>query len=319
MLFRRKSKNRRLGREQVLDVKLRSSVVRAARTRLAAVGLGVAFATVFGLYLAWRIGEWTLQRLLYENKAFAVQEIEIQTDGVIAAEQLRRWAAVKLGSNLLALDLGRVKRDLELVPLIQSASVERVLPHLLRVRVVEREPLAQINVPRPRANGGVEMGVFQLDADGFVMVPLDPRQRAAPANQTSDSLPVIAGLGANELQPGRRLEYPPLQAALQLICEFDESPMAGLVDLRRIDVSAPDVLVVTTSQGNEVTFGLADLEQQLRRWCSIYDLGQRTGKAIATLNLAVSDNIPARWLEASALPPVPAKPPRILHTKKKHV
>jgi hypothetical protein len=91
------------------------------------------------------------------------------------------------------------------------------------------------------------------------------------------------------------------------------------VDLRRIDVSAPDVLVVTTSQGNEVTFGLADLERQLRRWRSIYDLGQHSGRAIATLNLAVSDNIPARWLEASVLPPVPAKAPKILRTKKKHV
>ena len=154
MWFKRKPKNRRLGREQVLDVKLRSSQVRAARTRLTAISLGAVFATVFGLYLLYRAGEWALDRLVYENKAFAIQEIDVQTDGVISVDQLRRWAGVKLEENLLALDLARVKRDLELVPLVQSVSVERILPHTLRIRITEREPIAQVNVPRPRPNGG---------------------------------------------------------------------------------------------------------------------------------------------------------------------
>ena len=56
-----------------------------------------------------------------------------------SADQLRRWAGVKPGENLFALDLARVKRDLEMVPLIDSVSVERVLPRTLRIRVTERE------------------------------------------------------------------------------------------------------------------------------------------------------------------------------------
>src|SRR5436309_1584026 len=176
MWFRRKPRNRRLEREQVLEVKLQSGAARATRRRLLAIALGVSFATVFGAYLLWRSGEWALDRLVYENKAFAIQDLDIQTDGVIALSQLRRWAGVKPEQNLLALDLGRVKRDLELVPLIQSVSVERLLPHTLRVRVAEREPIAQIVVPRSRAGGGVELGVYLLDGEGWVMVPLDPRQ-----------------------------------------------------------------------------------------------------------------------------------------------
>jgi hypothetical protein len=110
-----------------------------------------------------------------------------------------------------------------------------------------------------------------------------------------------------------------VQAALQLILAFEHSPMAGVVDLRRIDATAMDVLVVTTGQGSEITFGLVDLEQQLRRWHEVYDSAQRVGKAIATLDLAVSNNIPARWLEASAVPPTPPRLPKPLRTKKKHV
>jgi cell division protein FtsQ len=314
-----KQRNRRLRRGHVLDVKLRSGKVRATRVRLVSVALGVTFGTFFGLYLLWRAGEWALDRLVYENQTFAIKQIDIQTDGVIAADQLRRWAGVRLGENLLALDLARVKRDLELVPLISSVSLERVLPRTLRIRVTEREPVAQVNVPRASRHGGVEVVVFHLDAEGYVMVPLDPRQRTTPLNHTNDVLPVLIGMKLTEIQPGQSVESPQARAALRLVGEFACSPMAGLVDLRRIDVGAPEVLIVTTAQGSEVTFGLNDLERQLRRWRRIHDEGQRQGKNLATLDLAVTNSIPARWLEASALPIPPAKTPKTLRNRKRNV
>ena len=319
MWFKRKPKNRRLGRDQVLDVKLRSSQVRAARTRMGAIVLGAAFAAIFGLYLAYRTSNWVLNRLVYENKAFAIQELDVQTDGVISLDELRRWTGVKPGANLLALDLARVKRDLELVPLVQAVSIERILPRTLRIRITEREPIAQINVPRLRQGGGVDLVVYQLDADGYVMVPLEPRQRAIPLNQAGDALPAVCGVNSSELQPGRRIGASQVQAALRLILAFEQSPMAGLVDLRRVDVSSREALVVTTGQRSEVTFGLADLDQQLRRWHDIFDLGQTMSKAIGTLDLAVTNNIPARWLEASAVPPTVPKSIKSLRFRKKHV
>ena len=51
MWNKRASKNRRLGREFVLDVKLRSSQVRAKRFRMAAVALGSIFAAVAAVFL----------------------------------------------------------------------------------------------------------------------------------------------------------------------------------------------------------------------------------------------------------------------------
>src|SRR5208283_4355401 len=108
------------------------------------------------------------------------------TDGIIQVDQLRRWSGIKLEENLLALDLGRVKRDLEMVPLVRSVSVERVLPRTLRIRVTEREPIAQANALRPRASSGVETSVYQLDADGWVILPLESRDRATSGSQSDD-------------------------------------------------------------------------------------------------------------------------------------
>ena len=316
---KRKSKNRRLGNSHVLDVKLRSDQVRASRMRLAAAAFGLAFATIFGFFLVWRAGEFALSRFIYENKSFAVQEIDVQTDGVISQEQLRRWAGVKPGENLLALDLARVKRDLEMVSMIRSVAVERVLPHTLRLRVTERDPLAQIHILQTRAGGGVEMGVLHLDADGYVMMLLDPRQRATPATQTNDVLPLISGINQNELVPGKRLDSAQARSALQLISAFDRSPMSGLVDLETIDVSSPQILQVKTKQGSQITFSLVDLDQQLRRWREVQDQVQRISKAIATLDLSVPHNPPLRLSDAGAVPQAIPRSKNLQHNRKKNV
>jgi cell division septal protein FtsQ len=315
MWFKRKSRNRRLRTGTVLDVKLRSDQARAARMRAVAVCLGVTFATVLCVGLLWAFGEWMLNQLVFENSAFAIAEIDARTDGVVAPEQIKRWAGVKSGANLMALDLARVKRDLELQPLVRTVAVERVLPHTLRIRVIEREPVAQVNVARARAGGGVEMTVYHLDDEAHVMLPLDPRLRSSPPTPADNALPVISGVDPLALKVGRQVDSAQVQAALDLVEAFQSSPMAAYADLKRVDVTAPDVLVVTTGQGAEVTFGLQNLNQQLLRWREIHEQGLRRNKAIATLDLAVPNNIPARWLDAGLLPerelqPKPAKAPR---------
>ena len=227
----------------------------------------------------------------------------MKTDGVIAPDQLRRWTGVKPGANLIGLDLAAVKRNLELVSVIETVSVERVLPRTLKIRVTEREPIAQVNLPRADGTAGISVSIFQLDADGMVMQPLDPRLCTVPLAQVNPQLPVIAGLNAFQLQPGRRVELPQVQAALKLVVAFSKSPMAGLVDLRRLDVSAPGVVVATTGQGSQITFGLDKMEQQLRRWREIYDYGKQADKGdIASADLAVANNVPVRWMMASVAP-----------------
>ena len=317
--FRKKQVNRRLGRVHVLDVKLRSDQVRKSRMRLAALSFGSVIGLVIGVFACWRGGEWVLNCVAYENPAFAINSIEAQTDGVIVPDQLRRWASVRLGENLLALDLARVKRDLEMVPMIATVSVERILPKTLRIRVTEREPVAQVNLLRVNGRGGVETAVFHLDVAGFVIQPLDPRQRTRPLGQGDDSLPQLKGLKPSDMQPGRPVESPSVQAALKLAADFAYSPMAGLVDLKTIDVSTPDVIVVKTGQGSEVTFGLDNIDQQLRRWREVHEMGLRMRKGnLASLDLAVSNNVPARWIEASVTMP-PAKAPKPLRNRRRNV
>src|ERR1035437_897299 len=171
MWFKREqNNNRRLHRTHVLDVKLRSDQVRSTRVRLVAMACLLLSCTFLSLYLFWRVGVCTLDTLVYSNADFAIQQIDVQTDGVIAPEQLRRWSGVKPQANLIGLDLAAVKRNLELVSVIDSVSVERVLPRTLKIRVTERDPIAQVNVAWADAAGEITVHIFQLDADGVVML-----------------------------------------------------------------------------------------------------------------------------------------------------
>ena len=318
MWFKREQKNRRMSRGHVLDVKVRSDQARATRMKLATGVFAVCFGTLFGLYLFWRTGEWALNRFVYENPDFAVQNIDVQSSGTISEDQLRRWSGVKLGENLIALDLAAVKRNLEMASAIDSASVERILPHTLRIRVTERAAVAQVDVARG-GKDGFSISVFHLDGNGFVMQPLDPAQSIVPLDQMSDSLPIVTGLNVFQLQPGHRLATPEILAALKMIAKFPGSPMAGLTELQRVDVSSSRVFVVTTVQGGEITFGLDQLDEQLARWREIYDLGQRMNKTIASVDLAVANNVPVRWTEKISAPSPAPKTLDTQHSWRKNV
>src|SRR5439155_19216256 len=151
MWLKTKPKNRRFERAHVLDVKLRSEHSRAARLRLVSSALGILLGTICGLFLLWQGSSIAMRVLLYENDAFAIRVIDISTDGALPVEEIRQWAGVKLGDNLLALDLPRIKRDLELVPWIQEVAVERLLPNSLILSVTEREAIAQVYSWEPGA------------------------------------------------------------------------------------------------------------------------------------------------------------------------
>jgi len=314
-----KPKNRRAPeREHGLDVKLRTSQTRAARMRLVGMVVTAVFSLAVIALVLWRGGQWLLDGLIYQNDAFAIQQIDVQTDGVLTHVAIRAWARVKIGENLMALDLMRVKRDLEFQPPIQFVAVERQLPHTLKLTVSEREPVAQAIVTQLRPGGQTEQVVYDFDEDGYVMKPLDPRWRTAPP-PANERLPILVGVPGAEPQPGKQITSPQIRAALALVCEFDHSPMTGMVEIERIDVSQPEILLVTTSQKAEITFSLGHFDTQLRRWRLICDQYQKWGRAIATLDLSISNNLPVHWVAAATVPPVAPRALKPLRPKRKHV
>jgi len=299
MLSRKKENRKRARRENVLDVKARSDS--AGRRRLHIAGMAVLFCVgiVGGVWGAWQGGEYLLDRFVYENKSFSIAKIDIRSNGVITRERLLHWAGIAEGDNLIDLDLPAIKRNLELAPNIRSVSLERQLPNTLKIRVWERQPIARVVavVPKTRSGRFTRME-YLLDAEGFVMLPVDPQWRVARARQREKALPMLVNLDPAELRVGQQVGSLGVRAALDLVIAFPGSPMLGEAMLTTIDVSAPTTLLVSDENGARITFGLENHALQLARWRLIRDRGTAQGLRIESLDVSISNNVPAVWRTA---------------------
>jgi len=295
-----KKRNRRQGRYRLLEVDLPVGKIRRQRMK-AIVRWAGGLLGLAALFLGvWHGGEWVMRLGFYENEIFTIKTIDVRVRGIIQPARLQKMAGVHTGENLFCVDLLRVKRDLEMTPLIESAAVERVLPDTLRLRIVERRPIAQVVSFRQEPNGQLVSQVYWLDARGVVISPIDPRltvQKKKPK-----WLPLIVGIPTTKLLPGRAVNSPAVRSALQLVSRYDLSPMAGLAHLRQIDVSGRETLGVITWQGARVTLSLNGLTAQIHRWRQIHDLGRQHHRAVATVDLSIKNNLPVRWVHSSSSP-----------------
>ena len=308
-MFKRKPKNRRHEHKALLDVKLRSRHVRGARLRAVALIFAAIAGIAAAIFALPRGSEWVLQELVYNNQSFTVRRLDIRTNGRIPLAQIRDWSGVRDGDNLLKLDLLRIKNELELSPHIQSAVVERFLPNTLRIQVIERREIAQVAGYLNNPGGPLNPTIFYLDDSGHVMLPLRSRYLLPTANAHLDALPMLFGVPMSQLRPGKMVESQQILDALRLILAFSRADIASQTDIKSIDLSAPALLEITTSQGSRVTFAPQQLPHQLSRWNLVHHYAAGENLAIAELDLSVTNNAPAKWVEASALPPrKPLKP-----------
>ncbi len=298
MWGRKRKRNRRSRKHTLINVKLPLQKARQQRVRLMTKSAGFLLGVVVLFLGVWHGGEWLLQAGFYQNEQFNIRTIDIRTDGVINPAQIHRWAGIQKGANLFQTDLMRVKRDLEVVPLIKSAAVDRVLPDTLRIRVSERNPVAQVVLYRQSVKGILERKIFWVDQHGFVMEPLDPK--LAVDKRNLKWLPVLVGVNQVDLLPGRSIKTSQVRAALQLIIRFDLSPMAGLAHMRHINISGRETMEVITWRGATVRLHLHGLDHQLARWRQIHDLGRKHNRAIATVDLSIKNNLPVLWMLAPA-------------------
>jgi cell division septal protein FtsQ len=295
MFGRRTTKrNQRGPRYELLNVELGAAQQRSKRIQQVLKWGGSILAVVALFFGVWFGGQWGMRIGFYQNEKFSIQKIDIHTDGVMDPQQIRYWAGSEPGKNLFDTDLLRVKRDLEMVPQVKLAAVDRVLPDTLRIRVAERRPVAQVLLYRQGVDGQLVRARYWVDDTGFIMPPLE--QSVTKGEAAPQWLPMLMGLNQAELVPGRQVNTRPVRAALDLIRQIDLSPMAGLAKLREINVTGRETMEVVTWNGARIKFSQHGLDRQLRRWRQIFDLGRQHQRAIAAADLSIQNNLPVRWM-----------------------
>lgn len=290
----RNKKKARRNRGSFLEVSART---RPRRRRLWRVAFALLLLAGAGYGVHRGLPHWPefRDRVLVGERFFALKDIEIVAPfKALSREEILVRSGVRAGRNLLALDLSRIKRDLETIPYVESAAVERVLPHVLRLRVVERTPVARVTVFDPVADGGAVGQTFYLDRHGAVM----PAQFnvTGPADPFAEApMPLVSGVNPIDVRPGGIVTDPAVHWALGVVPLYREMGMEQFACIRKIDVTERGVLNLVLENGVEATLGPVDVQRQFLRLGFLHTVGRANGQRLLQVDLSMDNNCPSLW------------------------
>lgn len=205
--------------------------------RWIAAGVSAVFiATVFTLGLmVWRSGVFDVGHVRVQGNS------EIQTSAIIGRTGL-------MGANMFTVDLTGVAANLEKIPQIASATLERQWPNTIRVVVKERQPWGTWE------QAGVQ---YTIDRDGVVL-------KAMPAEAGK---PMVRSSEQTSLRVGDRVDYQAVEAAAEL---FDQLPKTVGINATEVAFIAGKGVQVTTAEGRTALFGdSSSIAYKLAVWAAL--------------------------------------------------
>jgi cell division protein FtsQ len=236
---------------------------RFPRGILGRVVVGVVSVLVLGTIAVAAAG---VHRFLMHDPRFVVgssDDIQIEGARHLTRDQILSVFGADLERNIFRVSLPERKADLERLPWVDHATVMRLLPDTLRVKITERTPVAFVRQ-------GTQIGL--VDGSGVL---LDMPQDAA--GDPHYSFPVLTGLSANVPQETRAARIAVYE---QFLHDLSGGGSQVTDSLSEVDVSDPEdvkALVASGSSDILVHFGSEDFlkryqefNQHLPEWRQQY-------------------------------------------------
>jgi cell division protein FtsQ len=200
------------------------------------LGMIVLVGTLFG----WHRTEEFLVRddrfRLAEPPDFAGLSPSLLVEGVHYASpsQVRHVFAQDFGRSLYLVPVNARRKDLLAIDWVEEATVSRIWPNTVKVSILERRPVAFIQLPPRRKDGLSEFAL--IDKDGYI---LRPRVAA------KFTLPVIKGIRETEERDNRRARVRRVLAML--------ASLGRLADhISEVDAADPNNLIVAQHMDGRV-------------------------------------------------------------------
>lgn len=213
-------------------------------------------------------------KALSRSTPFPVKKIEVRGVQRLTHEEIVGLTGVSAGQNLLGLRLKAIGEQVARNPWVASVRVQRFFPGTLSVSLVERKPVAVVNLGF----------LYYLDTNGEPFKPLNFGDRL--------DLPVITGFS----EEGLAAEPVVTRGALKEVCELLEALRSHgsfiLADVSEIHYDrAQGFTLFTISGAIPVKLGSGDFAEKLTRFGQIYQvlMSQRSG--LHYIDLDYSDRI----------------------------
>jgi cell division protein FtsQ len=236
----------------------------AALVALRWTALGLVL--VVGLVAAWR---W-----LETSPHFAVKGVEVRGVSRLGAERVAAAAAIVPGTPLWRVDPAAVAARVEALSEIRRADVIRELPDRVTILVEERRPFTLVHAGR----------LHWLDEGGRLLG--EEREAVTPP------VPVISGLGDEELASMRTSPGPRTRAAISLIRALLRSGSTLTAEISEIDMSRREGPVLYTVGGVEVRLGNEEWDERLARLEGV--LAQVAKDDVSAIDLRFRDQVVLR-------------------------
>lgn len=268
-------------------------VGRLARRALPGVLALAAVAAVLGLLV---LGH----RFVTRSPRFAITTIRFEGNVARSDAQLRAELPVADGANIFSTHLGSLERALAADPWLAQVHVTRELPHTLVVRVVERVPVAIVELS----------GLYLVDASGTPFKRLRGGEGAG--------LPVITGIGRAEYTTAPDEAAATVRRALAALATWSSPGAGGAArpSIGEIHVGSRRELVLYRDDANlEIRLGagaLADpaeltarLTQFDRAWAALTPRERAVARVLHLDNAARPDRVTVALATPAPTSPAP--------------
>lgn len=244
--------------------------------------LVAAFSIVVVLFLTSRVEQFLISEPRFilppapetgsPNPNFTMEGLFYTAD-----QQVAQVFARDFGRSIYLCPIAERRRMLLAIDWVKDATVSRIWPNKLAIRITERTPVAFVQVAG--AHGGTRFGL--VDADGVLLDPL----RATKLN-----LPVMVGITAADTEEIRRLR---VKRLMRLQQELGSNLMAKISE---IDVSDVENVKATQKFENRVVvlmLGNHDFLPRMNNFLNNYEQIRTRMQDAATLDLRLNDRITA--------------------------
>jgi cell division protein FtsQ len=253
----------------------------------AAAWCGLVLAMVLAVGAALHFGiTFAMNHVLYNNPHYVLSKIVIEPRDRFSERLIRQASGLEPGQNLWTLNLRQITRDLEKLPSVSSARVERHFPDKVTISIKERVPVVKIVALNIDLN---TRELFYLDRQCVVLKPR--------SGEAVPLMPEIIGLSDAELEPGMKLEQSSLTRALEILDAIEHSRLHTTIDIATINLSDPLSITMVTRNDMSIVFRLDSIDQQLARLLQIVEYPDFQMRQIRSVDLTPDINVPVTFAQ----------------------
>jgi len=197
---------------------------------------------------------WSGYYLLERVPAFQVSKILIRGIEQCNPKDIEKFSNSTYNKCIFKIDLPTLHRKIKSIGWVKTTSVRRVLPNTLQITIQERVPFGIIRADQH----------YLVDNEGVVIAPIQ--------DQNAWNLPLITGIPEGMLLVSRRVDYPSLHSALEVLKLMQDLKVKWLSEVLEISCeNQKNIVLYNKNRVLEIRLGLNNLQEKVIYLQTIWD------------------------------------------------